>query len=68
MPAIKAKSMRLIDILGVMNLDEYVLVTYNRGRNTYSGTVENVENTFRKMLGSEIKALTADGSTIKIYI
>lgn len=67
MPRVKAKPIRLIDILNAINEDEYVKITYNHGRNTYSNTSKLAEVDFKDYLGTEIIGITASG-TIHIFI
>ena len=68
MAAIKAKPVRLIDILHTINEGEFVLITYNNGRSTYSNTSSMAEADFKSELSKEIKALTCSGGTVHIYI
>ena len=68
MPRIKAKPIRLIDILNTINENEIVKITYNHGRNTYSQTSKQLETIFEKDLGTEVIAVTSDGGTIRIFI
>lgn len=68
MPKIKAKPLRLIDVLYAINPDEIVKITYNHGRNTCSWPVRQLEVEFSKDLGKEIIGLTSGGGTITIFI
>ena len=68
MPAIKAKMPRLIDILGAINENEIVVVTYNHGRTTYSNTAGMVEQDLKRELSTTIIGMTCDSGAIHIYL
>lgn len=68
MGAIKAKPIRLIDILGCMNLESYVVITFNNGRNSYSNTVRQAERDFSKELGAVLKGLTVSSGVLQVFI
>lgn len=68
MAAIKAKPIRLIDLLNSINQEEYVLITFNNGRSTYSNSVGRAEIDFKPDLGKEIKGITVRSGTLNIFI
>lgn len=68
MGAIKAKPIRLIDILGVMHEDMYVIITFNGGRNSYSNAVRQAEVDFKPELGKEVKGVATSNGVIQIFI
>lgn len=68
MPAIKAKPVRLIDILGTINEQEIIKLTYNHGRNSCSNTVAFIENEFKRDLSTTIRGMTCRNGKINIYI
>lgn len=68
MGAIKAKPVRLIDILGCMNRESYIVITFNNGRNSYSNTVRQAEKDFSKELGVALKGLTVSGGVLQVFI
>lgn len=68
MPAIKAKPVRLIDVLGTINEQEIVVITFNHGRNSCSNTVAFLEDEFKRDLSTAIKGMTCRGGAINIYI
>lgn len=64
----KPKHIRLIDVLNTINENEYILVTLNNGRNTFSHSVHRMEAVLKDYLTSEIKALTVNCGVIQIFI
>lgn len=68
MPALKAKPVRLIDLLYTMAETDFIVVTTNNGRNSYSNTVTIIEAQFKNELGKEIKGLKVNGGTLQVFI
>lgn len=68
MGAIKAKPVRLIDLLGTLNEQEIVVVRLNSGRNSFSNTVGNLEKELRSELNKNINGITCMSGTINIFI
>lgn len=68
MPAIKAKQVRLIDILNTINQQEVVLITFNDGRNSCYAPSIKIEETFRNELGDAVKAITCSNGILDIFI
>lgn len=64
----KAKPIRLIDLLGAINLEDFVIITYNNGRNTYSNQVKNAEVDFKEYLTKPVLGIRSDGGSIRIFI
>lgn len=63
-----SKTLKLGTLLNAINTQEFVLITYNHGRSTWSGPAGQAETVFAKDLGMPIIALTAQGGTIKAFI
>lgn len=68
MGAIKAKPVRLIDLLGTLNEQEIVVIRLNSGRNSFSNTVGNLEKELRSELNKNINGITCMSGTINIFI
>lgn len=66
MPALKAKPVRLIDLLYTMSESDFIVVT--AGRNSYSNTVAVIEAQFKNELGKEIKGIKVNGGTLQVFI
>ena len=68
MAALKAKTVRLIDFLYLLGPQQYVIITYNRGRNYYSNTSEVAEVEMKEYLGCEVKGVAINSGTIQVFI
>ena len=64
-----SKVLKLGTILNAINASEFVLITYNHGRNTWSGPAGVAETNFKEELATEVIEITGqEGGAIKIFI
>ena len=70
MPAIKAREVRLIDILHTINENESIILhaVVNGKRWSYPDTVGSLEIRFSKELSSPIQGISCPNGVINIYI
>lgn len=64
-----SKILKLGTIINAINPKEFVLITYNHGRNTWSGPAGLAEINFKDELATEVIGITGqEGGAIKIFI
>ena len=63
-----SKVLKLGTPLSAMSPAEYILITYNHGRYTWSGLVSAAEAEFSKDLGTELTAITADSGVVRVFM
>ena len=68
MSKVKAREVRLIDILNCIYQDEIIHITYEHGRYTYSNTAIMAEIDFDKYLGTQIIGIDCNCGVLTIYI
>ncbi len=68
MPAMKAKRLRLIDILGNVQEGEIVRVISPQHRLDVMRTSGEVEANYSKILGSLIEGITVERNILTIYL
>ena len=68
MPVIKAKPVRLIDVLNIINVGQTVILTFNSGRNSCSNSCCEIERIFKTELGCTVKGITCVEGVINFII
>lgn len=68
MPKLKAKSVRVIDMLNLISDSEIVLITTNHGRTTYSNYARVIERELADLLDKEIIAVTVASGTLQMFV